>query len=204
MHNRIVVLIGLQCRFLEKSHDNHMGIAKTRLLAHTLIYWPNWNSDVNHICSECVTCKENQNMPPNTPTFPLKAGGLGKVYGIDVTEIQGKQHFVVVDYNSCCIFEWKLKSLVSVDIISALKDIFCDVGSPDKIISDNARYFTSEEFQKFTMDWSIQHITSSPRFSHGNAHAEKAVGIVKQIWKVPGCEIRTIVVEDHTHNQWSW
>ena len=33
------------------------------------------------------------------------------------------------------------------------------------------------------MDWSIQHITSSPRFPHGNAHAEKAVGIVKQIYE---------------------
>ena len=33
------------------------------------------------------------------------------------------------------------------------------------------------------MDWSIQHVTSSPRFPHGNAHAEKAVGIFKQIYK---------------------
>ena len=41
----------------------------------------------------------------------------------------------------------------------------------------------SEEFTKFTMDWSIQHVTSSPRFPHGNTHAEKAVGIIKQIYK---------------------
>ena len=32
------------------------------------------------------------------------------------------------------------------------------------------------------MKWSIQHITSSPRFPHGNAHAEKAVHVVKQIY----------------------
>ena len=37
--------------------------------------------------------------------------------------------------------------------------------------------------QKFTMDWSIQHVTSSPRFPYGNAHAEKAVGIIKQIYE---------------------
>ena len=41
----------------------------------------------------------------------------------------------------------------------------------------------SEEFMKFTMDWCIQHVTSSPRFPHGNAHAEKAVGIVKQLYE---------------------
>ena len=133
-----------------------------------------------------MTCKENQNMPLNTPIFAVKAGGPGEVYGTDVTDINGKQHIVVVDSysnNSYCIFEWKLKSLTSIDIITALKGLFCDLEAPDKLISDNARYFTSEEFQKFTMDWSIQHITSSLRFPHGNTHAEKAVGIVKQIYQ---------------------
>ena len=33
------------------------------------------------------------------------------------------------------------------------------------------------------MQWSIQHITSSPCFPHGNAHVEKAVHIVKQIYE---------------------
>ena len=60
--------------------------------------------------------------------------------------------------------------------------MFCDIGAPDKIISDNTRYFTSEEFQDFTMRWFIQHITSSPCFPHGNAHAEKAIHVVKQIY----------------------
>ena len=32
------------------------------------------------------------------------------------------------------------------------------------------------------MDWSIQHLMSSPRFPHGNADAEKAVGIVKELY----------------------
>ena len=39
----------------------------------------------------------------------------------------------------------------------------------------------SEEFEDFMMKWAILHITSSPCFPHGNAHAEKAVHVVKQI-----------------------
>ena len=89
---------------------------------------------------------------------------------------------MVVDYSSCCIFERKLKSLMSIDVINALKDIFCDVGSPDRFITDNTRYFVSEEFTKFMMDWSIHHITSSPRYPQGNGMAEKAVGIVKELY----------------------
>ena len=71
-----------------------------------------------------------------------------------------------------------------IDIINALKDIFCDVGSPDKLISDNATYFKSKEFQDFIMDWSIQHITSSLRYPLGNSMAEKAVGIVKELYAI--------------------
>ena len=63
-----------------------------------------------------------------------------------------------------------------------LNPYFVMSGTPDKIISDNARYFVSEEFEEFMMQWSIQHVMLSPRFPHGNAHAEKAVHIVKQIY----------------------
>ena len=97
-------------------------------------------------------------------------------------EIHGRSHIVCVDYHTCCIFEREFQSLHSTDVIDGLKSIFCDVGAPDKIISDNARYFTSEEFEDFTMRWSIHHITSSPHFPHGNAHADKAVHVVKQIY----------------------
>ena len=71
----------------------------------------------------------------------------------------------------------------SSDVIDALKDMFCDIGTPNKLISDNTKYFISDEFSKFMMDWSICHITSSPRYPQGNAHAEKAVGIVKQLYQ---------------------
>ena len=77
----------------------------------------------------------------------------------------------------------ELNSLHTTEVVKALKSTFCDIGAPDKIISDNARYFISEEFQEFIMQWSIQHIISSPRFPHGNAHAEKAVHVIKQIYE---------------------
>ena len=67
-------------------------------------------------------------------------------------------------------------------MIEALKSIFCDVGAPDKLVSDNTSYFVLEEFEDFMMKWAILHITSSPHFPHGNAHAEKAGHVVKQIY----------------------
>ena len=110
----------------------------------------------------------------------------GHIYGIDVADIGQVhgQHLVLVDYYSCAIFEHKLKSLQSSDVINvidALKDMFCDIGTPDKLISGNAQFFISDEFSKFMMDWSICHITSSPRYPQGNAHAEKAVAYSKTV-----------------------
>ena len=134
LQDRIVVPIGIKHQFLTKLHESHMGVVKSKLLARTFIYWPNWNNDIKHVCSECVTCRENQQMPPNIPKFQVSVRGPGEVYGMGVAEIQGKQHLVVVDYFSCCIFERKLANLMSFCVIKALKDIFCDVGSPDKII----------------------------------------------------------------------
>ena len=90
-------------------------------------------------------------MPANTPKFKVKANHPGEIYGVDVADIQGKSHIVCVDYYSCCIFERQLKSLHSSNVIQALKSIFYDVRSPDKLISDNARYFVSEEFENFVM-----------------------------------------------------
>ena len=139
---------------------------------------------------------ENQHMPPNVPKFTVNARGPGEVYGCDIAEIQGKQHIVMVDYSSCCIFERKLSNLTSFCVIEALKDIFCDVGSPDRFITDNAPYFVSEEFTKFMMDWSIHHITSSPRYPQGNGMAEKAVGIVKELYsKCDDVKLRLLLMK---------
>ena len=121
-------------------------------------------------------------MPANVPNITVTASHPGKTYGVGIADIQGKSHLVLVDYHSCCIFERQLNNLLTTEIIKGLKSIFCDVRAPDKMISDNARYFTLEEFQEFLMTWSIQHITLFPQFLHGNAHAEKAVYIIKQIY----------------------
>ena len=92
-------------------------------------------------------------MPNNIPKYKVTARHVGEVFGIDVANIKGKSHLVCVDYKSCCIFERPLSTLHTSEIVNALKSIFCDVGAPDKIISDNVKYFVSQEFEDFTMQW---------------------------------------------------
>ena len=96
--------IGLKRQFLNKLHDSHMGIAKTKLMARTLVYWPRWNEDIEKLCTECNICCENQNMPANVPKFQVKAMYPGHIYGIDVADIGQVhgQHLVLVDILFMC------------------------------------------------------------------------------------------------------
>ena len=112
-------------------------------------------------------------MPDNIPKYKETASHIGEVFGIDVADIKGKPHLVIIDYKSFCIFEHPLSTSHTSEIVNAFKLVFCDVGAPDKIISDNAKYFVSQEFEEFTMQWAIQHITSSPHFPHGNPMQKK-------------------------------
>ena len=43
LQNRIMVPIGLKHHFINKLHELHMGVVKSKLLTRTLVYWPNWN-----------------------------------------------------------------------------------------------------------------------------------------------------------------
>ena len=92
-HNRIMVPIGLRRQFLNKLYDSHMGVAKTKLMAKTLVYWPRWNEDIDKLCAECSVCHENQNMPANVPKFQIKAMYPGHIYGIDIADFgsEGQQ-----------------------------------------------------------------------------------------------------------------
>ena len=74
--------MGLRSAFLQKIHDAHLGIVKSKLLGRTLVYWPNWNSDVEATCQSCTLCREHQAMPVNVPKFQVKANSPGEVYGL--------------------------------------------------------------------------------------------------------------------------
>ena len=132
LQDRIMVPVGLRDEFLRRIHDVHLGIVKSKLLARTLIYWPNWNVDVTNMCHECTTCRENQAMPNNIPKYKVSASHVDEVFGIDVANIKGKTHLVIVDYKSCCIFECPLSTLHTSEIVNALKSVFCDVGLQTK------------------------------------------------------------------------
>ena len=90
----IVVSSDLRSQFLDKIHEPHLGIVKSKLLAKNLVYWPGYSNDVKTICEQC---RENPIMPQNVPKFHVEANEPGEIYGCDIVDIKGNQHLVVID-----------------------------------------------------------------------------------------------------------
>ena len=104
--NRIIIPAKLRSIVLAAMHDAHLGIVKTKLHACRLVFWPGINADIEQLCRQCETCRQNQQDPPFSPStsVSVKAHYPGEVYEADVADIQGKHHLVVIDH-STCIFE---------------------------------------------------------------------------------------------------
>ena len=173
--------MGLRNAFLQKIHDAHLALWSQNCLAGHLCIGPTeqW-------------CQDNMPKLYFVQRKPIYAGectqisGQGKFSWRDIWHWHRRDSWKI-SHCLCRLFymqyiwERALKSTFNWCNWSLEVDVLW-IRAPDKIISDNARYFPSEEFQDFTMRWSIHHITSSRRFPHGNAHAEKAIHVVKQIY----------------------
>ena len=107
LQNRIVIPMGLQNTFLQKIHDAHLGIVKSKLLGQILVYWPNWNSDVKTTCQNCTLCRKKIYVSKHTQ-ISSQGKFSREIYGIDIAEIHGRSHIVCVNYFTCCIFEREL------------------------------------------------------------------------------------------------
>ena len=65
-------------------------------------------------------------------------------------------------------------------LINCLSKVFSSIGVAKIIVTDNARMFTSAEFNKYCTNLGIRHITSPPYHPSSNGSAENAVRIFKK------------------------
>ena len=60
----IIIPDSLKQQVLAQLHTNHMGIEKTKLLAHESVFWHNINADIEAYINVCATCLEFQQTQP--------------------------------------------------------------------------------------------------------------------------------------------
>ena len=69
----------------------------------------------------------------------------------------------------------------SDDVTNKIKSYCSLFGKPSIIFSDNGPHYSGNAFQRFTKDWGIQHITSSPTYSQSNGFIERQIGHIKPL-----------------------
>ncbi len=67
---RVIVPPNLRQRVLEDLHTGHPGVVKMKALAHSYIWWPNIDSQIEEKSKTCICCQQNQKSPGPSPLHP--------------------------------------------------------------------------------------------------------------------------------------
>ena len=110
----IIIPTSLKQWVLDQLYSNHMGIEKTKLLAHESVYWSDINVDMEKYIKSCATCLEFQQTQPKEKIIhhdiPLR---LWEVLSADVFHFNDKNYLCIVDYHSKFPMAKRLEGVIS-------------------------------------------------------------------------------------------
>ena len=111
----------------KRLHSAHLGYDNILRRARELLYWPGMAQDIKQTAEHCEAC---QRMKPHNQKEMLRQHSKGQSpwvkAGIDLFELDGRQHLVTVDYFSTFIEVNYLTSTTAKDVIN-FKFIFPDM-----------------------------------------------------------------------------
>ena len=135
-----------------------------------------------HVQSQCDMCQEYRGSNQKEPTIP---GPTPKhpweEIATDLFHWSDHDYLIIVDYFSRYIELCKPEDTSSTSIITHTTSVLAQHGIPMVIRSDNGTQYTAEEYKRFTKEWGIQHVTTSPYHTQANGLAEKSVQIIKSL-----------------------
>ena len=183
---QLVVPSCLRSQLLQLSHDipasGHLGIAKTkeRLLAH--FWWPKCHKHIIAYVRSCDRCQRiGKGLHPRAaPLVPLPV--VSEPFSLVAIDIVGplpttasKNRFILTVFDMATHYPEAipLQSHTASDVATALSEVFCRHGLPDRILSDQGTDFMSHLMQIFLHDFSISQIRTSPYHPQSNASLER-------------------------------
>ena len=180
--SKIIVPTKLRSNYIQQLHKMHQGADSTLKLAREYFYWPKMSEDIFYYVDKCHVCNSSK---PHQQKEPLQLQEVPsrpfEFVGTDLFDFNNNQYIVIVDsYSGYFDFE-QLQDSTSKTVIKFLKKQFSTHGIPSQLLSDNASYYSSQEFKSFSKEWNFQHITSSPHFPRSNGLSERAVKSAKSL-----------------------
>ena len=167
---------------LDELHDSHTGISKMKMLACAYVWWPNLDSDIEHLAKGCTYCQVVSAAPPKVPIHPWEwpAQPWSRLHLDFAGPFSGHMYLILVDAYSKWLTIEIMQTITAEKIIQKFCTVFTTHGIPHKIVTDNGPTFRSKQFKTFIMHNSIKHIFSAPYHPSSNSLAERAVQTVKK------------------------
>ena len=179
-------------------HEAHPGITRMKSLARMYVWWPGMDDQIEKMVKECRKCQDNQSCPPVAPLHPWKwpTHPWTRLHIDYCGPVAGKLCLVVVDAHTKWIEAFPVSSATSYITIEKLRFLFSQFGLPESVVSDNAAYFRSDEFEQFLHQNGVKHPTSSPYHPASNGLAERAVQTLKNgLKKVQGGSLESRIAK---------
>ncbi|XP_042228326.1 uncharacterized protein K02A2.6-like [Homarus americanus] len=161
--SRLLIPCSLRRESLERLHDGHQGVNRTKRRARQAVYWPVIDHDIENTVSSCSLCRPllpcHQNEPLWRDDFLLHV-----------------DHLSGWPYISSCP-----RTASAAHLVCVLHYIFADTGVPVALRTDGGPQFTPSTFRRFLARWRVEHRITSPYNPRANGQAEEAVKVMKKL-----------------------
>ncbi|XP_017875587.1 uncharacterized protein K02A2.6-like [Ceratina calcarata] len=184
-NQRIVIPKTLRNKVLQELHVGHFGIVRMKALARGHCWWPNINSEIEHLVRNCTNCLVNQHRPPGVEKhiWEPPAGPFERVHIDYAGPFRDRYFLILVDAYTKWPEVHITRGMTCKETITVCKRIFSTFGIPNILVSDNYSTFKSDDFSDFTKKLGIIHKFTAPYFPSTNGQAERYVQTIKESLK---------------------
>lgn len=177
----------MRADILQKLHEGHHGLTKSRDWANAAVWWPGLAIELKNMVMHCRMCQEQRQAQTKEPLIStLLPDRSWMRISLDLCKHRKHNYLVISDYYSRFLNVLLLPSTTSAQVNQKLKMTFARFLIPEEVVSDNGSQFAGSEFQELAKQLDFKHITSSPHHPQGNGHAERAVQTAIRILQQEG------------------
>ena len=91
----------MQELLLQKLHEGHQGIVKSKLRAKECMYWISIHDDIEAMVKNCPICQKYKHSQAKMPLMPHDVPSLPwHTLGTDLFYYEGNQYLLIADYYS--------------------------------------------------------------------------------------------------------
>jgi hypothetical protein len=172
---RIIIPVELQEKAIRIAHDGHQGLAKTKSLLRTKVWFPNMDKRVEELIAKCLACELNDTSSQNQPIKSSKMPD--RVWRELVMDFfgpipNGSELMVIMDEFSRYPVVEEVKSTAAEFVLPKMDTIFSQLGIPIDLGTDNGSPFNGQKFKDFCEYYGIKHRKITPYHPPANGKAE--------------------------------